>query len=339
MPQISVVMTVYNGMPFLKESVQSILKQTFQDFEFIIVDNLSTDGSVEYLESIQDKRVRLFKNKENMGQTKALNFGILQATAPYVARMDADDISLPYRFEKQIQCMETAPEVGVLGGWHEEIDENGRHLKTVRFPTDSHYLRACALSDGNLTPYILSHPTVIMRKDVLLKTGLYNEHIQVSQDFDLWFRFLRISQIKNLSLVVLKYRKNSNSVSHRKSDLMKDEVSTTVRKNILMLMPHFSDQDIALSLKFVQNRSLTSKDFLKANDLLKKIISDHFLGFSDERIKNKMFQKVKFLYIPRLLVSHPITALLEFVKSIFLYPQFIFCLKFYKNIAKVCLGR
>src|SRR6478735_8796496 len=115
MPQVSVVMPVYNGMPYLKEAVESLLTQRFTDFELVIVNDGSKDGSENFIKNVTDKRVRLVMNEQNLGLIASLNKGITHATGKYIARMDQDDIALPNRLEEQVKFMEAHPEVFVSG--------------------------------------------------------------------------------------------------------------------------------------------------------------------------------------------------------------------------------
>ena len=122
---ISVIMPTYNTeLSILKEAVESILTQTVPDFEFIIIDDGSANGSDEYLNSLRDERIRIIRNPQNIGITKSLNIGLKEATGKYIARMDADDISMPTRFEKQYAYMESHPDVVMCGSWMEDFGQS-----------------------------------------------------------------------------------------------------------------------------------------------------------------------------------------------------------------------
>ena len=138
-PMISVVMPVYNAEKYVAEAVESILQQTYTDFEFIIIDDCSTDNSYGILQTYaaKDIRIRLFKNDVNNKLPNTLNFGIAQSNGKYIARMDADDISLPERFAKQVEFMESHPEIGVCGTLIKEfIDENEQITRMVEYPVE-----------------------------------------------------------------------------------------------------------------------------------------------------------------------------------------------------------
>jgi hypothetical protein len=210
-PYISVVMSVFNGQSFLSEAIESILNQTFRDYEFVIIDDGSTDKTAEILAEYagRDQRIRVHRH-ENKGRAASLNIGIELSRAPYIARMDADDIALPDRLKDQIEYLDRHPEVGVLGGAFDLISTNGRVLKTVRYPSDDSELRPLILVDNPIC-----HPAAVMRKDVALASGGYRKVILDADDYDLWLRISERSKLANLGKCVLRYRIHSNQVSIR----------------------------------------------------------------------------------------------------------------------------
>jgi cellulose synthase/poly-beta-1,6-N-acetylglucosamine synthase-like glycosyltransferase len=209
-PKISVVMSVFNGDCFLRESVESILSQSLRDFEFIIIDDGSTDGSGAILDSYQEKdsRVRVL-NQENRGLTAALNRGCQLARGDYIARMDADDIAGPDRLVLQLEFMEAHPEVAVLGGAVEFVDPTGKALNKVRYPVGNREIQTALLDSS-----VLWHPTVLFRKAAFLQVGGYRNVI--AEDYDLWLRIAEQFQLANLENVVLKYRVHPGQISVRK---------------------------------------------------------------------------------------------------------------------------
>jgi hypothetical protein len=201
-PRVSVVMPVYNGERFLSEAVESILDQSFQEFEFIIIDDGSADSTASILDSYhkQDARVRVYR-QENKGLVAALNYGCELARGKYIARMDADDIAIGNRLMRQVEFMEKHPEVGVLGGAVEIIDTTGNSLKISGNPVADHELRRALLEYCAFW-----HPTVLMRKDILALTGGYRKAFFGAEDYELWLRIADHSQLANLDAVLLKYR-------------------------------------------------------------------------------------------------------------------------------------
>jgi Glycosyl transferase family 2 len=212
-PRVSVVMSVFNGQAFLTEAVESILAQTFSHFEFIIIDDGSTDSTPALLAQYakRDDRVRVFPQK-NIGRAESLNRGIGLSGSTYIARMDGDDIALPKRLEEQVHFLERHPDVGLLGGAYEMFGTNGRVLRTVRLPLEDSEIRAAMLRDNPIC-----HPAVMMRKDVVLASGGYRKALLDADDYDLWLRMAERTRLANLDEVVLRYRIHANQVSIRDS--------------------------------------------------------------------------------------------------------------------------
>ena len=208
-PPVSVVMSVFNGQAFLAEAVESILGQTYGDFEFVVIDDGSTDSTPEILASYAARDARISVHRHgNRGRVSSLNAGIERARGKYIARMDADDISLSERLQEQVCFMDAHPEVGLLGGAFELISAKGRVLKTIRFPSEDSAIRSVLLA---YNPF--SHPTVMIRKDVLLASGWYRKALLDADDYDLWLRISERSQVANLEKCVLRYRVHSGQVS------------------------------------------------------------------------------------------------------------------------------
>ena len=212
-PVISVIMPVYNAEPYLEEALESILAQTFGDFELILIDDGSTDGSVEILNryAAVQERIRLIR-RPNTGLTKALNECLRLARGEFVARMDADDVCTPDRFEKQVAFMRANPETVLLGGAYDLVDAEGRHLRRVSQPLDDASLQRICLS--GLTP--ICHPLAMMRRGAVLKAGGYDETFLVAQDLDLWLRLGEIGKLANIPTSVLRFRLHESSVSESK---------------------------------------------------------------------------------------------------------------------------
>ena len=210
---ISVIMPVYNSERYLPFAIESILAQTFRDFEFIIVNDGSTDSSLEIIQRFQaqDSRIRIL-DLPHQGITKSLNSAINIAQGKYIARMDADDISMPERFEKQYQYMEAHPEIAVCGSGVLIIDEEGDVIKKDRVICSPEKIEKRHLS-GKCS---LKHPSVIIRADILRKVNGYNENLPYAQDYDLWLRIGEIGELENLPTPLIKFRRNSKSVSYSK---------------------------------------------------------------------------------------------------------------------------
>lgn len=211
-PVVSVVMSVFNGERFLREAVESILDQSFPELEFIAIDDGSTDPSGSLLDAYQRKDPRLrVVHQENRGLIASLNRGCGLARGRYIARMDADDISIGDRLRWQVDFMEAHPEVGVLGGAVEVIDAAGKVLRVCSNPSQDRDLRSALDQD---CPFW--HSTVLMRTDTFVAAGGYRRAFVDAEDHDLWLRLAERCQLANLERVVLKYRLHPHQVTVRR---------------------------------------------------------------------------------------------------------------------------
>lgn len=199
--KISVIMSVYNGMPYLAEAVRSILNQTYKNFEFIIVDDASTDGTWKYLNSIKDGRIKLIRNSKNLGLAASLNKALKSAGGEYIARMDADDISLPRRLEAQLEFMQENPDVDLCGTWAYLINESSEIIGEKKFyEQDQMIKRALAI----YSPII--HPTYFAKKDFFTMLGGYNRKFEYAEDYELLLRARRDFKFANIPIKLFKWR-------------------------------------------------------------------------------------------------------------------------------------
>lgn len=222
---ITILLPVYNGEKYLREAIESILNQTFIDFEFLIINDGSTDTSEEIILSFDDSRIRYIKNEQNLKLIATLNKGLEIANGKYIARMDADDISLPNRLEKQLQFMEENPEVGICGTYLRNI---GKASNEVRFETIDEEIRYRLL----FSTY-LRHPTVMMRKSTIDDHQLLyeKEYIHV-EDHQLWLRFAQVSKLAILPAILLNYRVHDSNISKVFQE-KQAVIETKIRKEIL----------------------------------------------------------------------------------------------------------
>jgi glycosyltransferase involved in cell wall biosynthesis len=211
-PLASVVMTVFNGERFLREAIDSILSQTFSDFELIIINDGSTDGAAAMLDSYvrSDPRVRAY-NEEHTGAVASLNRGCGLARGKYIALMDQDDVSMPDRLERQIGFLEKHEKVGLLGGAFEGIDDQGRRVFLEQPPLEDEPIRAAFRSFS----FPICHPAVLMRKQAFDATGGYRAPFLPAEDYDLFYRIIEGWRVANLPDVVLRKRIHSNQFSVR----------------------------------------------------------------------------------------------------------------------------
>jgi len=206
-PQITVLMPVHNGGSFLPEAVDSILAQTFSDFEFLIIDDASTDQTAAYLQDLREPRVRLLRSEQRVRLARALNLGLNHARGEWIARMDADDISMPDRLSRQLDFLAKHPDVGLCGG---RINPFGLHTgRYYGLPENYEDLRSYALFNNPI-----AHPTVMMRRDLLERYDLrYDPDFCPADDYDLWARAMRHFPAMNMDSVLLHYRIHGESLT------------------------------------------------------------------------------------------------------------------------------
>ncbi|MCH8275663.1 MAG: glycosyltransferase family 2 protein [Armatimonadetes bacterium] len=210
--KVSVIMSVYNGERFLREAVDSILGQTFSNFEFIIVDDGSCDGSRRILESYTDRRIILAANGVNLGLARSLNKAFDLARGAYLARMDADDVATRHRLEKQVTFLNGHAETGLLGTSYRFIDGRGRDRGGGCVTTGDLLIRWKILLEN---PF--AHPTVMLRRAVLIQNALrYDDTFETAQDYELWTRVLRHTGGANLAEPLMKLRTHEDSVSNQR---------------------------------------------------------------------------------------------------------------------------
>lgn len=206
-PAVTVLMPVYNGERYLADTMHSILSQSYRDFEFLIVDDGSTDQSLAIVESFNDPRIRIVQNPERMKLSGALNRGIQESTGAYIARMDGDDIALPDRLGKQVEFLDTHAEIGLCGTWFKRF---GAGAETVDKPFGkSDQVKAYTLFD---CPF--AHPTVMFRKEWFARHKLqYDGSYYPTEDYELWGRALDCFPGANLPEVLLHYRVHADSMT------------------------------------------------------------------------------------------------------------------------------
>ena len=343
MPQISVVMTVYNGALYLKEAIDSVLNQTSRDFEFIIVDNHSSDKTVEIIKSYQDPRIILIENPQNLGQTKALNVGMRRAQAAYIARMDADDICDPTRFALQYEFLKRNFSVVVVGSWCIDINTQGKQMNVFKAPMDPMEIRASLAGSGDLTSWCISHPTAMMRRDALEAVGFYNENAPFSgypQDYDLWSRLaLKEYQFANIPAPLLKYRVLAVSESRGPDDQLLRFRLDISRQKVRHYQPSLAQARLENLAHMLEYQRLPFPGEVK---YLWTDFDQYFRAFMTDNCPVQLVEalrdQLKFYYLPILFKTHKLLSLSTFFLLCILRPGFIFDKKFYRKIIKVFLN-
>lgn len=229
LPLISVVMPAFNERPdMIAGSIRSILQQTYSSLELHIFDDSTNEETKAAIDGFNvDPRVNIHRSSERIGFVKSLNLGLEASKGKYIARMDGDDFSHPERFEKEVAYLETHPDVMVVGGQMNIMDENGRITSSRTYPTQGVKLSlfACVRNP-------LAHPTVMMRREVVDKGYRYNEALKMSEDLDFWLRLMNDGyHIANLPDTVLDYRVMGNFLEKRSSDVQRKIMAQVRRKN------------------------------------------------------------------------------------------------------------
>jgi len=222
---LSVITTVYNAEEFIDESLQSLVEQKFKDFELILVNDGCTDGTrnklINFYNNSPLKSIKFLENQYNIGVPISRNRAILQAKGDFIAIHDADDISLPSRFQKQIEIMNNNTAMAVVGGHAIKIDEKGEEIGSINYPAVSAKEMIEILLTKLLNPFV--DPTTIFRKDVFLRVGGYNTkpQLQTVQDLDLWCRLLvQREMLTNIQEPLIKYRINHKGVTKSRQQEM-----------------------------------------------------------------------------------------------------------------------
>ncbi len=291
-PIVTVLMPVYNGEKYLREAVDSILNQTFNDFEFLIIDDGSTDSTWDILKSYSDPRLSLIRNKKNLKQPASMNKGLSLAKGKYIARMDADDVSLPKRLERQVAFMDKHPDIGVCGTWVKMF--GNKQDRILRHPVSSIEARIGLLFGG-----CLCHPSVLLRNSFLKKYNLsYDPAFATAEDYELWVRCSYIFKIANIPEILLNYRVHEQQLSFLHIRKQK-YLAKNVRKPLIeALKISVSEEDIELHDKLAWSQYEASKEFIvKAEMWFYKLIkaNNEAMIYPEPQFSN--FLSKKFFHV------------------------------------------
>jgi glycosyltransferase involved in cell wall biosynthesis len=281
-PRITLLMPVFNGEKYLREALDSLLQQTFSDFELLVIDDGSSDGSADIVRSYRDSRIRFEQNERNLGLITTLNRGLDLARGEFIARMDCDDISLPNRLERQIRFMEEHPEVGVIGTWFEKIRDNG--TITVKIPADDATIRFFLIFDNAFL-----HSSILLRRSLLERHGLrFDADFPYAEDYEFWVRCASYTQVANIPEVLVRYRDHSENTSNRFRKEQNSTADRVRRRHLAALGLHPDEAELALHLAITNyrfsgdfSRLVTARDWLsKLVEEVRKALnlSEHFLN-------------------------------------------------------------
>lgn len=282
-PKVSVLICVYNGEAFLAEAIQSALDQTFQDYEILVIDNASTDRSVEVARTFTDPRIRIFQNESNIGHAGSLNVGLAEARGEYAAILDADDACLPTRFERQTAFLDANPQYLFCGSWSKTF---GAWDLERRYPTDYESLRASLLFECPIVT-----PAVMLRREMVRDAGMaFDPDFSHAFDYRFWVEASRRFPIANLGEFLLRYRLHPGQVSNQQRDRMKAGTRMGLAPLLRELVPDISDADIELHLDVFFMESIESVEDL---DRLRA----HFGKIYEANRKQNRYVQAEFLKI------------------------------------------
>ncbi|OGL81872.1 hypothetical protein A3H12_03745 [Candidatus Uhrbacteria bacterium RIFCSPLOWO2_12_FULL_47_9] len=312
-PKISVIMPVYNGSRYLCEAIESILKQTYSDFELIIVDDFSTDNTVDLIKEYQakDKRVHLYKNAFTKGIVGSLNTGLAHASGLYIARADADDVNLPSRFMDQVNMLEQNPDIVLVGAGCRVFSEKG-FGKSIYRPSSAVELAWRLISDT-----YFCHPVTMYRKEIA--TAFHGYAQKEAEDFDLFSRIIKKHQTRNLHKVLLNYREHSSNRSKEAAQAIAKSVHNIFLDNFEYYFGTTRNADKFFA--FQHDGIMHVSDFILITrmnlQIIRKILLDYHISFFSREVffcTNKIF----FLQC-RALFSRWISSLKMILRSFYRY--------------------
>jgi glycosyltransferase involved in cell wall biosynthesis len=336
-------MPVYHGSKFLDEAIESILNQTFTDFEFLIIDDESKDNSLDIIRSYDDERVRLVENKKNLGQASSLNKGIKLACGKYIARMDQDDISIPFRLQKQVEFMENNLQVGVCGTWLEYI---GHKDGVLCLETEDDLIKIKLLTNQNL-----AHPTVMIRKSILDDYNLmYDGNYSPAEDYDLWDRMFEYCDFANLPEPLVKYRLHEDQGSELNAKRQFDNAHEIRRRMIQRMGLRMNPNDLNIhnkifcGYKHFQITISEAFNYLSRlnktnhrNNIYNQVAFDKFIELNWQKFINKFNLRIRYK-IPRLILL-PRTSFWNTRDRVSLIRSYIYQLRILRPLEKLRITR
>ena len=279
MPKISVIMPAYNAEKYLREAMESILEQTFRDFELIVINDCSRDATESIILSYEDSRIVYLKNEKNLGVAGTLNRGLQVARGEYIARMDADDKSVPHRFEAQLAYLEAHPQMVMCGSKVTIFSEEGLG-KVCHYPTEDAQIRTNLLFGS---PF--AHPSVMIRRQALLDHDLrYEEAFEKVEDYRLWTRLAEVGQLKNLEESLLFYRKHPGQVCATSSEVQY-EGKLRLAKELLPRVGISREQDRQLMVDAFDGRLTEKEEFCRFIRLAKGILTQAMPELDKKHLK------------------------------------------------------
>lgn len=290
-PKVSVIMPVYNVEKYLKRSIDSVLSQEFEDFEVIAINDGSTDSSSQILDSLaaRDSRIKAI-HQRNQGLVATLNKAIAISNGKYIARMDSDDYSMPLRFERQVEMLDSNPELILVGGSFELIDEDDVYLQREALPFRSKDLKRRLLLRN---PF--AHGSTMFRREPVLTVGGYSDKVGPTEDLDLWIKLSDLGEFAAINGVSYRWRVNRYGISSTKNQEQQAQRNTLLSN---YLDRKIEEIDITTRSELIN----TSKDYLKASSVLGLYIKIGYL-YDNAQIAFKLIRKKKIIQGTRQLIN------------------------------------
>ncbi len=313
-------MTMFDAAPHLHAAVESILAQTFGDFEFVIVDDGSRDDSAAIVESYRDARIRLVCNERNKGQTPCLNQGLALARGAWVARQDADDISLPRRLERQMERMRRDEKLALLGCQAWLVDDGGKFSGLLDVALGPESIEWAGLWEN---PFI--HTAAIFRREVVTRLGGYDESFRICQDYDLWMRVAAEHPAANLSERLVVYRHAAQSLQHSGRETVREESRRVLRRILAHAFEHtVSDTDIEVLMRL--REGVSASGLMEFREVYSRLL-DAYRTAHPAGAGTREFRRTLALHRAKLgrdvLTQHPMAGLAELGHAFMLDPRLL----------------
>ncbi|MFC1623858.1 glycosyltransferase family 2 protein [Candidatus Omnitrophota bacterium] len=332
-PKITVLMTVYNGERYLKECMDSVLNQTFRDFEFLIVNDCGADSSKDIINSYKDNRIKMIENDKNIGQVRSLNIGLDRASGEYIARIDQDDVLMPNRLARESDFLDKRQDIALVGTWGKVIDE-----KSVIFGRDCVPVRnEEIIANIFFVGYFIMHPSVLFRKEPVMDVGKYNESLFFAEDYDLWARLsLKKYKLANIPEFLIKVRHHRERTSRQFHQTQLNNTYISILNFIRVIMGGSKDSDLELLCNFLISAGLMKKEYFadeknithlqKTIDLL-QLLLEKIEAYYD--LKKSEVYLVKKVFYTRILNFAYLAMSGKERDSL---PLYLFCLKNYSYL-------
>lgn len=286
MPKVSVIMPAYNAEKYIKEAIDSILNQTFKDFEFIIINDGSIDSTEDIIKSYTDPRIKIINHDTNQGIYASRSDGLKMAQGEFIAILDSDDIAIKNRLEEQLNFMENHPNIAVVGSWMEVINVDHREVHTLKHDCDPVIIKWTHILKNQIL-----NSSSFFRKKTVDKIGYYRKEYEYAEDYDLWSRISRRYKMANMPRVLVQYRIRGKSVTRapetRKTQ--KQHISQIIFNNINYYI-NLNREDFEIFRQVWKNSRISSfKNFIKARRIYKSLFKSYI---QKENLNNKDIKKV-----------------------------------------------